>query len=67
MGESLSAALSEPRDASEEIIEPYLMQQGFVQRTPRGRMLAPRGFAHIGLEPPRGAGPQLDLLPGEEA
>ena len=37
--ETIAAALSEPRDAIEDIIEPYLIQQGFVQRTPRGRLL----------------------------
>ena len=46
----------------EDVIEPYLMQQGFVQRTPRGRMLTDQGFRHLGLAPrgPRAA--QLDLL-----
>ena len=52
--ETLSAALSESRDALEEVIEPYLLQQGLIQRTPRGRMLAQKGWAHLGLEPPRG-------------
>ena len=52
--ETIAAALSEPRDAIEEIIEPYLIQQGFVQRTPRGRLLTPHAFKHMGLaEPPR--------------
>ena len=52
--ETIAAALSEPRDAIEEIIEPYLIQLGFVQRTPRGRMLTPHAFKHLGLkEPPR--------------
>lgn len=67
--ETLAAALSEPRDAIEEIIEPYLLQQGLVQRTPRGRMLSPAGFRHIGLEPPSaGAGgrAQMDLLAGDD-
>ncbi|WP_339863740.1 Holliday junction branch migration DNA helicase RuvB [Paremcibacter congregatus] len=50
--ETLAAALSEPRDAIEEIIEPYLIQTGLVQRTPRGRMLAPQGFDHIGIAMP---------------
>ena len=51
---SISAALSEPRDAIEEIIEPYLIQLGFVQRTPRGRLLTPHAFRHLGLkEQPR--------------
>ncbi len=54
--ETIAAALSEPRDAIEEIIEPYLIQQGFVQRTPRGRLLTPHAFRHLGLaEPPREA------------
>jgi Holliday junction DNA helicase RuvB len=52
--ETIAAALSEPRDAIEEIIEPYLIQQGFVQRTPRGRLLTSHAFKHLGLaEPPR--------------
>jgi len=65
--ETMSAALSEPRDAIEDIIEPYLIQQGLVQRTPRGRMLSGSGFRHIGLVPPKGQpGPdQMNFL--EEA
>jgi len=51
--ETLSAALSEARDAIEEVIEPYLLQQGLIQRTPRGRMLAARAWRHLGLEAPR--------------
>ncbi len=51
--ETIAAALSEPRDAIEEIVEPYLIQQGFVQRTPRGRLLTPQAFTHLGLEAPR--------------
>jgi Holliday junction DNA helicase RuvB len=51
--ETLAAALSEARDAIEEVIEPYLLQQGLIQRTPRGRMLAHRAWTHLGLEPPR--------------
>ena len=51
--ETLAAALSEPRDAIEDIIEPYLIQQGFLQRTPRGRVLTARAFKHLGLEEPR--------------
>lgn len=50
--ETMAAALSEPRDALEEIIEPYLIQQGFVQRTPRGRVLTGAAFAHLGLDMP---------------
>jgi Holliday junction DNA helicase RuvB len=55
--ETIAAALSEPRDAIEDIIEPYLLQQGFLQRTPRGRLLTPQAFRHLGLaEPKREAG-----------
>ena len=50
--ETLSAALAEARDAVEEVIEPYLLQQGLIARTPRGRMLARKGWAHLGLQPP---------------
>jgi Holliday junction DNA helicase RuvB len=50
--ETIAAALSEPRDAIEDIIEPYLIQQGFVQRTPRGRLLTPHAFKHLGLAEP---------------
>ncbi|MEM0949462.1 MAG: Holliday junction branch migration DNA helicase RuvB [Pseudomonadota bacterium] len=50
--ETLSAALSEARDAIEEVIEPYLLQQGLIQRTPRGRMLAARAWRHLGLDAP---------------
>jgi Holliday junction DNA helicase RuvB len=59
--ETLSAALSESRDAIEEVIEPFLLQQGLIQRTPRGRMLAGKAWRHLGLEPPRAAG-QEDLF-----
>ena len=52
--ETLSAALSESRDALEEVIEPFLLQQGLIQRTPRGRMLALKGWAHLGLAAPKG-------------
>lgn len=50
--ETLSAALSESRDAIEEVIEPFLLQQGLIQRTPRGRMLAQKAWAHLGLPMP---------------
>jgi len=58
--ETLSAALSEQRDVLEEVIEPYLIQQGLLQRTPRGRQLTLHAFRYLGLAPPRT--PQLDLL-----
>ena len=51
--ETIAAALSEPRDAIEDIIEPYLIQQGFIQRTPRGRMMTQRAFGHLGLATPK--------------
>lgn len=54
--ETLSAALSEARDAIEEVIEPYLLQQGLIQRTPRGRMLAQKAWTHLGLAPPEKPG-----------
>jgi Holliday junction DNA helicase RuvB len=50
--ETLAAALSEPRDALEEIVEPYLLQQGFIGRTPRGRVMTMKAFRHIGLSGP---------------
>lgn len=59
--ETLSAALSESRDALEEVIEPYLLQQGLIQRTPRGRMLAQKGWSHLGLAAPKGP-QQSDLF-----
>jgi len=65
--ETISAALSEPRDAIEDIVEPYLIQKGFVQRTPRGRLLTPKAFAHLGLavpEPP--SAPQIGLFGDED-
>jgi len=64
--ETIAAALSEPRDALEDIIEPYLIQQGFLQRTPRGRLLTGQAFAHLGLPVPKmAAASQLPLLDGE--
>jgi len=50
--ETIAAGLSEPRDAIEEIIEPYLLQQGFIARTPRGRVLTGLAFSHLGITPP---------------
>ena len=66
--DSIAAALSEPRDAIEEIIEPYLIQEGLVQRTPRGRLLTPFAFEHLGLAPPPTLAAQMNMLgPGEAA
>lgn len=53
--ETLAAALGEPRDALEDIVEPFLIQLGFVNRTPRGRMLMPAAFEHLGLDIPKTA------------
>ena len=50
--ETISAALSEPRDALEEIVEPYLLQQGFIGRTPRGRIATLKSYKHLGLSSP---------------
>jgi len=64
--ETIAAGLSEPRDAIEDIIEPYLIQQGFIQRTPRGRVLAARAWQHLGLETPRDlAARQISLFQEE--
>jgi Holliday junction DNA helicase RuvB len=52
--DTLAAAIAEARDAVEDVIEPYLLQQGFIQRTPRGRMACAKAYAHLGLtEPPK--------------
>ena len=51
--ETLSAALSESRDSLEDVIEPYLLQKGLIQRTPRGRMLAQAAWTHLGLNAPK--------------
>ncbi|NMG41987.1 Holliday junction branch migration DNA helicase RuvB [Chelativorans sp. ZYF759] len=51
--ETIAAGLSEPRDAIEDIIEPYLIQQGFIQRTPRGRVLTANAWRHLGLDAPK--------------
>ena len=64
--ETISAGLSEPRDAIEDIVEPFLIQKGFVQRTPRGRLLTPKAFKHLGLAaPPADRASQFGLFAGE--
>ena len=60
--ETMAAALGEQRDVLEEVIEPYLLQQGFMQRTPRGRMLTELAFRHLDLAVPTTLPAQLDLL-----
>ncbi len=64
--ETIAAALSEPRDAIEDIIEPYLIQQGFLQRTPRGRVLTALAFKHLGLAEPKRDLPQFGLFTDED-
>ena len=64
--ETIAAALSEPRDAIEEIIEPFLLQQGFIQRTPRGRLLTANAFRHLGLAEPKREVAQFGLFPGDD-
>jgi Holliday junction DNA helicase RuvB len=60
--ETIAAALAEARDAVEEVIEPFLLQQGFIQRTPRGRLLTARAWRHLGLAPPKRAEPAPGLF-----
>ena len=61
--ETIAAALSEPRDALEELVEPYLLQQGFISRTPRGRIATIKSYRHLGLSgPPRLSTPQGGLF-----
>jgi Holliday junction DNA helicase RuvB len=64
--ETIAAALGESRDAIEDVVEPFLLQQGFVQRTPRGRMLTGAAYGHLGLAvPPRDAA-QMNLPISDE-
>jgi holliday junction DNA helicase RuvB len=62
--ETVAAALSEHRDALEDVIEPYLIQQGFLQRTPRGRLLTQASFEHLGLAMPKVLRDQLEIFAG---
>jgi Holliday junction DNA helicase RuvB len=62
--ETLAAALSEPRDAIEDIIEPFLIQCGYLQRTPRGRLLTAHAFRHLGLAEPVRDPTQFGLFGG---
>jgi len=52
--DNLAAAIGEERDTIEDVLEPYLIQQGFIQRTPRGRIATPAAYSHFGVSPPRG-------------
>ena len=60
--ETLAAALAEARDTLEDVIEPFLIQEGLILRTSRGRMLGEPGWRHLDLKPPKGAVAQLDML-----
>ena len=63
--DSLAAAMAESRDSVEDVVEPYLLQQGYVLRTPRGRVAASAAYGHIGLTPPPApARPQPGLFEG---
>jgi len=60
--ETLAYAIAEARDAVEDVIEPFLLQQGYIQRTPRGRLACGKAYAHLGLAPPRGLAPERTLF-----
>ena len=62
----MAAALSEQRDTLEETVEPFLLQQGLLQRTPRGRLLTRPAWQHLGLEPPPAQEAQAGLFDGPE-
>ncbi len=62
--DTIAASLSEPRDALEDLVEPYLLQLGFINRTPRGRQLMPAAFSHLGLMPPAQSETDLFQLGG---
>jgi Holliday junction DNA helicase RuvB len=64
--ETIAAALSEPRDAIEDIIEPFLIQKGFIQRTPRGRLLTSHAFRHLGLAEPSRDPSQFGLFASDD-
>jgi Holliday junction DNA helicase RuvB len=57
--ETLAASLAEARDAVEDVVEPFLLQCGLIQRTPRGRVLSTTAWKHLGLAAPKGAAPDL--------
>ncbi|MGR8951808.1 MAG: Holliday junction branch migration DNA helicase RuvB [Gammaproteobacteria bacterium] len=60
--DTLSAAISEERGTIEDVLEPYLLQQGFIMRTPRGRVVTQHAYLHFGLKPPKSMGVSLDLF-----
>ena len=60
--DTLSAVLSEQKDMIEEVIEPYLLQRGLIQRSSRGRFISASGWRHLGFEPPSKAEEQADMM-----
>ena len=65
--DTMAAAIAEARDTVEDVIEPYLLQQGFIGRTPRGRVVTLRAYKHLGMSSPaRLSTPVLPLFDGEE-
>ena len=65
--DSLAASISEERDTIEDVLEPYLIQQGYLMRTPRGRVVTEHAFVHFGLPVPSGRGTAGDAVPAERA
>ena len=64
--DTLSAVLSEQKDMIEEVIEPYLLQRGLIQRSSRGRFVSSAGWRHLGLTPPNHAQEQSDMMNAQE-
>ena len=63
---NLPATLSEQKDMIEEVIEPYLLQRGLIQRSSRGRFVSASGWRHLGLNPPKNALEQIDMIDKSE-
>ena len=61
--DSLAAAIGEERDTIEDVLEPFLIQQGFIARTPRGRVATRNAYLHFGLEPRQNSAPQSPPIP----
>ena len=59
---NLAATIGEEAETIEEVVEPYLIKEGFIKRTPKGRVAMPRAWDRLGLEPPPSPGEQLELL-----
>jgi Holliday junction DNA helicase RuvB len=64
--ETLAAILAEQRDVIEDVVEPYLLQQGLIQRTPRGRMLSGAGYAYLGIRVPKQTADQMNWLENDD-